>query len=361
MRIAQVAPLIESCPPRLYGGTERVVAYLTEELVAAGHTVTLFATGDSETSARLVPVTPCALRQADRTIDALPHMTIQLALVARAAHQFDVIHFHWDFLHFPQFHVGDWPPVITTLHGRLDVPCLPEVTAAFPGMPLISISDAQRLPLPAANWAGTVHHGLPVNLLAQGRGDGGYLAFLGRISPEKRVDRAIEIAKRVGMPLRIAAKVDPADRAYFEREIAPLLDQPFVTFVGEVGEAEKSRFLGDAAALLFPIDWPEPFGLVMIEAMATGTPVIAYDQGSVPEVIDDGRTGFVVRSMDEAVDATVKALALDRSAIRAVFEQRFAASRMANDYLDVYGRLIAAEKDRSPARISRPRAPSAGI
>jgi hypothetical protein len=288
-------------------------------------------------------------------------MTIQLALVARAARQFDVIHFHWDYLHFPQFHVGDWPPVITTLHGRLDAPCLSEVTAAFPGMPLISISDAQRAPLAGANWAGTVHHGLPLSLLSKGPGDGGYLAFLGRISPEKRVDRAIEIARRLGMPLRIAAKIDPADRAYFEREIAPLLDQPYVSFVGEVGEAEKSSFLGRAAALLFPIDWPEPFGLVMIEAMATGTPVIAFDEGSVREVIDEGRTGFVVRSIDEAVDATFKAFDLDRGAIRATFEQRFAASRMADDYLRVYGRLIAAEQDRSAARISRPRTPSAGI
>ncbi len=358
MKIAQIAPLAESCPPRLYGGTERVVSYLTEELVARGHEVVLFAAGDSVTKAKLIPGTPVALRLAGSGLDHCAYMMIQLAQVARAAEQFDVLHFHWDYLHFPLFHSGNWPPVLTTFHGRLDLPHFPELTAAFRMLPLVSISDAQRRPIPEANWCGTVHHGLPLDLCRPGDGKGGYLAFLGRVSPEKRVDRAIEIARRVGLPLRIAAKVDPFDQAYFDREIKHLFDEPFVTFMGEANDQGKAEFLRNAAALLFPIDWPEPFGLVLIEAMAAGTPVIAFDHGSVREVVEDGRTGYVVKNLEEAVEATRAALTLDRGRIRATFEERFSAGRMADDYLSIYARLIADRQSSSlpshPARIARP-------
>ncbi len=340
MRIAQVAPLVESCPPKLYGGTERAVSYLTEELATRGHQVSLFASGDSRTRARLVPTTPAALRLSGRYPDALPFMAIQLAQVARAADQFDILHFHCDYFHFPLFNLGVWPSVVTTLHGRLDLPHFQDVFAAFPMMPLVSISHAQRRPVSAANWSATVYHGLPLDLIEPGPGDGGYLAFLGRISPEKRVDRAIEIARRAGMPLRIAAKVDPLDRAYFDREIRPLMKEPFVEFIGEIDEAGKAAFLGRAAALLLPIDWPEPFGLVMIEAMAAGTPVIAFDRGSAREIVDDGLTGFVVAGVEEAAFAVERAGALDRRTIRSVFERRFSVQRMADDYLRVYERLV---------------------
>jgi glycosyltransferase involved in cell wall biosynthesis len=363
MKIAQIAPLAESCPPRLYGGTERVVSYLTEELVARGHEVVLFAAGDSVTRAKLIPGVPAALRLAGPGRDHVAYMMVQLAQVARAAAQFDVLHFHWDYLHLPLFHGGDWPPVVTTLHGRLDLPHFPELAAAFPKLPLVSISAAQRRPVPQANWCATIHHGLPLELCRPGPGEGGYLAFLGRISPEKGPDRAIEIARRVGMPLRIAAKVDPVDRPYFEREIRPLLDAPFVTFLGEANDRAKAELLRHAAALLFPIDWPEPFGLVLIEAMAAGTPVIAFEHGSVPEVVEQGRTGYVVRTLEEAVAAVPAALALDRARIRATFETRFSAGRMAEDYLRLYARLAAAQ--RAPgatalqaARAARPLAPS---
>ncbi len=287
MRIAQVAPLYESVPPKYYGGTERIVSYLTEELVRQGHDVTLFASGDSVTAAQLVPACPSSLRLDRSCEDQLAHHVLMLEHVVQRAAEFDVLHFHVDYLHFP-FSRRQPTPHVTTLHGRLDIPDLVPLYREFNGVPLVSISDAQREPLPWANWLATVYHGLPPDLYRFRGEPGGYLAFLGRISPEKRVDRAIEIAQRVRMPLRIAAKIDAVDQAYFEREIEPLLDDPLVEYVGEIGETEKDEFLGNAQALLFPIDWPEPFGLVMIEALACGTPVIAYRHGSVPEVLDDG-------------------------------------------------------------------------
>lgn len=335
MRIAQVAPLIESCPPKFYGGTERIVSYLTEELVRLGHDVTLFASGDSRTTARLHAPCKRALRLGNEAIDASALHTILLNRIALAADEFDIIHFHFDFHHFPLFARAP-QGTITTLHGRLDLPHYPLLAAEFPQMPLVSISDAQRLPLPPANWQGTVYHGLPLELYDMGPGDGGYLAFLGRISPEKRADRAIAIARAVGIPLRIAAKVDPVDEEYFQAHIRPLLDDPLVEYIGEIGEAEKGDFLGHAIALLFPIDWPEPFGLVMIEAMASGTPVIAFRNGSVPEVIDQGVTGCVVDRVGEACDAVEWAAALDRQVIRDRFERRFSVNRMARDYLALY-------------------------
>jgi glycosyltransferase involved in cell wall biosynthesis len=323
----------------LYGGTERVVSFLTEELVRCGHDVTLFASGDSVTAARLIPACEAALRLDPNGVDRLaPHIAM-LEAVAREAHRFDVIHYHIDYLHYPlSRRLG--VPHVTTLHGRLDLPELRRVYDEFRDVPVVSISDAQRGPLPQANWLATVYHGLPFGLSTDRDGAGDYLAFLGRISPEKRVDRAIEIAKRVGMKLRIAAKVDAADAEYFRTTIAPLLDDPGIEFLGEIGETEKPRFLGNARALLFPIDWPEPFGLVMIEAMARGTPVVAWDRGSVPEVLDDGVTGFVVDSMDAAVAAVEKVGPLDRRRIREVFETRFSSARMAADYLAVYERLV---------------------
>ena len=342
MKIAQIAPLIERVPPRLYGGSERIVFYLTEELVRQGHEVSLFASGDSLTSANLVPCSERALRLDPRVRDPLPHYMVMLDEVRRRADEFDVLHFHIDYLHYPLFRAIPGRTV-TTAHGRQDLPDLPVVYTAFPEYPLISISDDQRRPWPCANWLRTIHHGLPVDLYSAGSGQrSGYLAFLGRICPEKRPDRAIEIAKRSGMPLKIAAKVDRVDQAYFENVIRPLLDDPGVEFIGEIAEHEKSAFLGDALGLLFPIDWPEPFGLVLIEAMACGTPVIAWDCGSVPEVIEDGLTGFVVGDMEGAVDAVSKLDGLDRAAIRVRFEQRFTAERMAKDYVAVYRSLITA-------------------
>jgi glycosyltransferase involved in cell wall biosynthesis len=339
MRIAQVCPLYESCPPRLYGGTERIVYYLTEELIQLGHEVTLFASGDSRTSALLQA--PCreALRLNETCKDPLIYHMMMLHRVRRCAANFDLIHFHTDYLHFPLF-ADCWDKTLTTLHGRLDLPDLPVIMREFSMMPLISISAAQQAPLPWANWYGTVQHGLPTNLHRLGSGAGGYVAFLGRIAPEKRPDRAIAIAREARMPLQIAAKVDPVDRDYFAREIAPLLQNPLVEFIGEIGEAEKGPFLGDAAALLFPIDWPEPFGLVLIEAMATGTPVIAFGCGSVPEIIEDGFTGFIVDNIAEAVAAVHLAKQLDRRAIRRRFEERFTADRMARDYLALYRRVL---------------------
>ncbi|HSL20202.1 MAG TPA: glycosyltransferase family 4 protein [Vicinamibacterales bacterium] len=340
MRLAQVAPLAESVPPRLYGGTERVVWTLTEELVRQGHDVTLFASGDSLTSARLVPVVRQALRLSGCQDALAPHV-LQLEEVLKRADQFDVVHFHISQIHFPV--VRRFPTAhVTTLHGRLDIPELVPLFQEFSDIPCVSISDAQRLPLPHANWVATVHHGLPPGRLAFEPRHGSYLAFLGRVSPEKRVDRAIAIARAAGMPLRIAAKVDPADAKYFEQEIRLLLDDPLVEFIGEIGEAEKSEFLGGARALLFPIDWPEPFGLVMIEAMACGTPVIAFRGGSVDEVLEEGVSGFVVESVEEAVDAVARIDALDRRVCRDSFERRFTAARMAADYVDLYQRLRAA-------------------
>jgi glycosyltransferase involved in cell wall biosynthesis len=342
MRIAQVAPLIESVPPPLYGGTERVVSFLTNELVRLGHDVTLFASGDSQTAARLVPVCPQALRLHGTCRDHLAPHILMLELVAARAREFDVIHFHIAQLHFPLLRRLPHARHVTTLHGRLDLAELDPLYREFADMPVVSISDAQREPLAHARWAGTVHHGLPANLLSFHPAPGSYLAFLGRISPEKRVDRAIAIATACGQRLRIAAKVDPADREYFERHIRPLLDNPLVEFIGEIGERDKDAFLGGANALLFPIDWPEPFGLVMIEALACGVPVIAFEGGSVREVIDDGVTGFVVESVDRAVEAVRRIEEIDRRACRERFERRFTATRMACDYLNVYGNLLAA-------------------
>jgi glycosyltransferase involved in cell wall biosynthesis len=335
MRIAQVAPLYESVPPKLYGGTERVVSYLTETLVQLGHEVTLFASGDSVTSARLVPGCPKSLRLNNECIDKLAHHYVMLEEVVERVDEFDIIHFHCDYLHYPLSKLSGITH-LSTLHGRLDFPDLFPLYRKYKRMPVVSISQYQRKPLPWVNWVGNVYHGLPLDLLAPGDGSGEYLAFLGRISPEKRVDRAIEIAARLGMPLKIAAKIDSADRRYYEREIKALLDRPNIEFVGEIGEHQKAEFLGKAAVYLFPIDWPEPFGLTMIEAMACGTPTVAFKCGSVPEVIADGVSGFIVEDLDQAVKATEDALALDRAACRRDFETRFSASRMACDYLKLY-------------------------
>lgn len=341
MRIAQVAPLTESVPPRQYGGTERVVSWLTEELVRLGHDVALFASGDSVTSAELVSCWPQGLRRDPEATCGIPHHLVMLDKVRRRAGDFDVMHFHIDYLHFPLFR-GCAASTVTTLHGRLDLPFLVPAFSEFREMPLVSISDDQRTPVPWANWIRTVHHGLPRDLLPYKESPSlDYLAFLGRISPEKRVDRAIEIAARAGMKLRIAAKVDKADEAYFKSEVEPLLAQPHVEFVGEIGDAAKPDFLGNAIGLLFPIDWPEPFGLVMIEAMATGTPVVAYRRGSVPEVVDNGVTGFVVEHEDEAVVAVKRLRMLNRRMVRARFEERFSVERMALDYLDIYCELAS--------------------
>ena len=340
MKIAQVAPLYESVPPRLYGGTERVVSYLTEELVRQGHDVTLYASGDSITSARLRPVCEKARRQeGNPMVSSLAYHLLLVEQVAQQAHEFDVIHFHLDYLPFSQIRSGEIPAV-TTLHGRLDIPDLYPLFREFDDMRLISISNAQRAPMPWASWVATVHHGLPDDLYTARYEPGKYLAFLGRISPEKGVDRAVEIAKRAGMPLRIAAKVDAADQDYFDLHIRKLLDDPNVDFIGEVGEREKGEFLGNAAALLFPIAWPEPFGLVMIEAMACGTPVIAFPGGSVAEVLEDGVTGFLVDSVEAAADAAMRIPYLSRQKCRAVFEERFSASRMCEDYVRIYRRVI---------------------
>jgi glycosyltransferase involved in cell wall biosynthesis len=338
MRIAQVAPLYESVPPKFYGGTERVVHYLTEELVRQGHQVTLFASGDSVTSARLIPSCPVALRLNPGGEDELAFHFVMLEKVFRASFDFDIIHFHLDYLHFPVSRRQEIPN-ITTLHGRLDIPTLKRLYREFSDMPVVSISDAQRHPLPWINWQGTVHHGLPLDLLGAGNGDGGYLAFLGRISPEKGVDRAIEISQRVGLPLKIAAKIDKSDYKYFETQIRQLLESPDVDYVGEIGELQKTDFLGNAKALLFPIDWPEPFGLVMIEAMACGTPVVAFHGGSVDEVIQDGVTGFIVDSVEQAACAVERIGDIDRGRCRRVFESRFSAARMVADYMNIYTRL----------------------
>jgi glycosyltransferase involved in cell wall biosynthesis len=340
MRIAQVAPLFESVPPQLYGGTERVVAFLADELVRLGHDVTLFASGDSLTAARLVSAWPEALRLAGPCQDWLAPHVLMLEKVGKSVREFDILHFHIPHLHFP---LARRLPVahVTTLHGRLDLPELRPIYEEFADQPVISISNAQRQPLPGAGWIGTVYHGLPLDLLRFHPGRGRYLAFLGRIAPEKRVDRAIAIATACGQPLRIAAKVDPADRAYFEQEVGHLLDHPLVEFVGEIGEEQKSDFLGGATALLFPIDWPEPFGLVMIEALACGVPVVAFRRGSVPEIIDDGVTGFIVETVEEAIDATRAVTRLSRADCRATFERRFSAARMAADYVRFYEILRA--------------------
>ena len=338
MRIAQVAPLYESVPPQLYGGTERIVHYLTEELVALGHEVTLYAAGDSRTSARLVGICPRSLRLDAGCVDSLAHHMAMLELVSRQHGDYDVVHFHIDYLHFLTSRLLGIRQ-LTTLHGRLDLPDLQPLYDRFGDMPVVSISNSQRRPLPQANWIGTVLHGLPEGSLEFSDQTAGYLAFVGRISPEKRVDRAIEIAKALGKPLRVAAKVDKNDREYYEEHIAHLLDHPLVEFVGEIREADKAAFLGGADALLFPIDWPEPFGLVMIEAMACGTPVVAFDHGSVREVLEDGVTGYIVSDMPAAIEAARGAPALDRRRVRQTFEECFSARRMAEDYVELYREL----------------------
>ena len=341
MRIAQVAPLYESVPPAKYGGTERVVSWLTEELVSLGHDVTLFASGDSRTASRLVSCSRRSLRTDPDCRDYLAHHIALIEHVAQEAARFDIIHFHVDYLHFP-FSRSEKLCQVTTLHGRLDLSDLVPVYREFADMPVVSISQAQRTPLAWINWVGNVYHGLPANQLALDKGAGKYLAFLGRISPEKRVDRAIEIASRLGIRLKIAAKIDHADAEYFEREIKALLDNPLVEFLGEIGDAEKQEFLGNAAACLMPIDWPEPFGINMIEAMACGTPTIAFRHGSVPEILENGLNGFIVDSIDEAVDAVPRASALSRADCRRAFEERFTAARMASDYLRIYEAQLCA-------------------
>jgi glycosyltransferase involved in cell wall biosynthesis len=349
MKIAQVAPLYESVPPKLYGGTERVVSYLTEELVRQGHQVTLFASGDSVTQARLVDACARSLRLDQECVDEIAHYIVLLEQVFRQASAFDLIHFHIDYLHFP-LSVRQHIPTVTTLHGRLDLPDLVPLYQMFPSIPVVSISDAQRTPLPAVNWLGTVYHGLPEDLYTFRETPGTYLAFLGRISPEKGVEQAIAIAQQVGMPLKIAAKVDRKDRDYFQEVVQPLLhNNSLVQYIGEVGGDKKDTFLGEAYALLFPIDWPEPFGLVMIEAMACGTPVIAYPHGSVPEVLEDGVTGWLVEGVEEAVQAVVRVPALSRARCRQVFEERFSASRMTHDYLQIYKRLLGGRSGRAAA------------
>jgi glycosyltransferase involved in cell wall biosynthesis len=349
LRIAIVSPLQESVPPRYYGGTERVVSYLTEELVALGHDVTLFASGDSVTSAKLQPMARRGLRLDPDCRDALAHHIAMLHDVLELADEFDVVHFHIDYVHFPAARAARLTS-LTTMHGRLDIPDLAPLFRRYADMRLVSISEAQRRPMPWASWIGTVHHGLPRDLLAPGRGDGGYLAFVGRMSPEKRPDRAIRIARAAGIALRIAAKVEKVDLAYYEAVVKPLLAGPGVEFIGEIGEREKADLLGGAKALLFPIDWPEPFGLVMIEAMACGTPVIAYPCGSVPEVLTPGVTGCIVESEAEALEAIARLDAFDRGACRRAFEERFTAERMARDYLRVYRKVAQLPRHASPVR-----------
>jgi glycosyltransferase involved in cell wall biosynthesis len=334
VKIAQVSPLYESVPPQTYGGTERVVSFLTEELVAQGHEVTLFASGDSQTAAKLVPACKRSLRLSG-AIDHLAHHVAMLDDVIRMAPEFDIIHFHIDYMHFPLSRYCALPSV-TTLHGRLDLADLIPVYKRFSDAPVISISMSQRKPLPWVNWVGNISHGLPVDLHSFNPDGGKYLAFLGRISPEKRVDRAIEIAKRAGMPLKVAAKIDNADREYYETVIKPLMNDPNVEFIGEIAEHEKGEFLGNAHAYLFPIDWPEPFGLTMIEAMACGTPTIAFNRGSVPEVMQEGLTGFIVNDMDQAVAAVEKIGSIERTACRNFFEKRFTATRMAEQYVELF-------------------------
>lgn len=340
MKIAQIAPLAESCPPKLYGGTERIVSYLTEELVRLGHEVTLFASGESVTGAELVPCSETALRLDTTVRDMLPYHITMLEEVAKRLDTFDIVHFHIDYLHYPMMRpYAD--RMLTTLHGRLDLPDAAPLYKSFPELPLVSISDAQRSPMPPVNWLSTIYHGLPKDLLPFNPAPAtGYAAFLGRISPEKRPDRAIEIAARAGIHLKMAAKIDQADKKYWNEVIGPMVAaNPNVEFVGEINEHQKAEFLGNASALLFPIDWPEPFGLVMIEAMACGTPVIAFANGSVPEIIDDGLSRFIVGSVDDAVMALQNVHQLPRAAVRHQFEERFTVERMAQDYLAAYRRL----------------------
>lgn len=343
MRIAQVAPLCESVPPKRYGGTERVVSYLTEELVRLGHEVTLFASGDSQTNARLVPGCPRALWHEPSCREELPHHIRLMELVFADVSRFDLIHFHCDAVQYPLLRRVACPSV-TTLHGRLDLQDTKVMFEEYQEIPLVSISDNQRLPIPWANWQGTVHHGMPRDIHAFRERPGSYLAFLGRISPEKRLDRAIEIARLAGRKLKVAARIYKGERDYVKEKIEPLLQEhaSFVEFIGEVGGRDKDEFLGNAEALLFPIDWPEPFGLTMIESMACGTPTIAFRRGSVPELISEGTSGLIVDNMEEAVSAVAKVASMDRSACRDDFEARFTASRMAKDYVKLYQSILSA-------------------
>jgi glycosyltransferase involved in cell wall biosynthesis len=350
MRIAQVAPLTEAIPPKLYGGTERVVYWLTEALIALGHDVTLFASGDSSTSAKLEAIWPRALRLDGSVRDPYSLHFVMLEHVFRKASEFDFLHFHLDYYPFSLFS-RQRTPFVTTLHGRLDLPEHQPVFDTYSSIPVVSISDSQRRPVPQARWVKTIHHGLPEDLLQPVDCKPEYLAFLGRIAPEKAVDRAIHIAQHYGIPLKIAAKVDKADRVYFEERIKPLIRPPAVEYIGEISDQEKSRFLSGAIALLVTIDWPEPFGLVMIEAAACGTPVIAFNRGSVPEVVEDGVTGFIVEDETSAMGVIDRVHHLDRKTIRARFEKRFTARRMAEEYLAVY---------RSLSEVKRPRLRVAG-
>ncbi len=354
MRIAQVAPLFESVPPRLYGGTERIVHYLTEELVREGHEVTLFASADSRTSAKLSGMRSSAIRLEEGPVDSLAAHMAMIEQVTQRRREFDVIHFHTGYLHFSVARCMRLR-ALTTLHGRLDFADLRPIFAEFSDIPLAAISEAQRAPLPGANFIGTVHHGLPTDLLPYNPEPEGYFAFVGRFSPEKRADRAIAIATTLGVPIKLAAKIDRGDRAYFEERISPLLDHPLVEFVGEIGENDKAAFIGNARALLFPIDWPEPFGLVMIESMACGTPVIAFRMGAVPEVIENGVTGFVVTTMQEAILAARRVSELSRARIRKTFELRFSARRMMLDYLGLYSKVAGVQ----PSAIVHDRIPAA--
>jgi glycosyltransferase involved in cell wall biosynthesis len=339
MRIAQVSPLFESVPPKMYGGTERIVSYLTEGLVNNGHEVTLFASGDSITKARLLSTCEKSLRLFNKDIDPLILHLIQLKDVVNHAGEFDIIHFHTDYIHFPTSSICNYSHV-TTLHGRLDLKGLEKIFSAFKDMPLVSISNNQRKPIPDANWISTVHHGLPLHLYDPVYTDGKYLAFIGRISPEKRVDRAIEIAKKCHMPLMIAAKIDTEHEEYFNKEIRHLFDDPLIHFIGEIKEAEKNNFLGNASALLFPIDWPEPFGLVLLEAMACGTPVVSYDCGAVREIVKEGVNGRIVGSINESVDAVINIKNIDRKSCRKYFEENFISDIMVKNYESVYESII---------------------
>ena len=354
MKIAQIAPLYEAVPPKLYGGTERVVGNLCDALVDQGHDITLFSSADARTKAKLIPVRDQAIRldAAPLKSDLAAHMTM-LSEVRRRANEFDALHFHVDMIHFPFFE-DIAHRTLTTLHGRLDIKDLPGVYRRWPQYPMVSISDDQRRSLPDANWAGTVHHGMPSDSYIFNPEPRGYLAFLGRMSPEKRPDRAIAIAKRLGMPLKMAAKVDHADAEYFHRQIEPLLADPLIEFIGEIGDAQKSEFLGGAEALLFPIDWPEPFGLVMIEAMACGTPVVAWRCGSTPEVIEPGLTGFLVETDAEADAAVLKARQLDRRNVRRRFELRFSSGAMARRYVDLFEQRLPAAGEPAAANTLDP-------
>ncbi len=343
MRVAQISPLFEAVPPKLYGGTERVVYALTEELVAMGHDVTLFASGDSITSATLAPMRNKALRLDPSVVDWIAIYMRMMELIRRRAHEFDVLHFHTDYFPLSLFSRQD-TPFLTTLHGRLDIPEFKDIYETFPDAPFVSISDSQRRPIPRLNWARTVLHGMPADLLTPQPVKQEYAAFLGRISPEKGVDKAIRIAGKAGLKLKIAAKVDNADKKYWNEEIKPLVDaSPWVEFIGEINDSQKPEFLSGAHALLFPIDWPEPFGLVMIEAMACGTPVIAFNRGSVPEVIDNGVSGFIVHDEASAIAAVNRLDELDRAMVRRTFDRRFTARRMAEDYVDLYEELCEPE------------------